>query len=206
MGRNGLTFWEFSGIVGVRMRGVEKMGKEIEQAIAEASANFNPDIRERDKRRGTGQRRFDIKQLWNQNHEILRLSFLGWRNIEIAKRLNISPITVSNTINSTLGQKKLQNMREKRDSEVIGISEKIANLAEGAVKVYEEIIKDDEGRVSMSLKKNTADTILKDILGHQAPKKVEGKFAHAHLDSETIETIKQRHKEAAAAAGILAEE
>jgi hypothetical protein len=57
----------------------------------------------------------------------------------------------------------------------------------------------------MTLKKNTADTVLKDILGNVAPKKFEGKFMHAHLGEETINRIKERGRAAAAAAGVLAE-
>jgi len=148
----------------------------------------------------TGQE-WEAKALWESSHEMVRLAFLGWRNTEIAERLGVDKITVSNTINSTLGQKKLQLMHDARDADVIDVADKIAELAPKAVDVYRRILEEDDAK--LSLKKNTADTILKDILGYQAPKKIEGKFAHAHLGEEDISRIKERSLAAAAAAGVV---
>jgi len=160
----------------------------------------SPDLRRKNKASTSGGQ-WEAKALWESSHEIMRLAFLGWRNKEIAEKLGVDKVTVSNTINSTLGQKKLQLMHDARDADVIDVADKIAELAPQAVDVYKRILEEDG--VNLSLKKNTADTILKDILGHQAPKKVEGKFAHAHLGEEDISRIKERSLAAAAAAGVV---
>jgi len=135
---------------------------------------------------------------------MLRLAFLGWNHKDIADKLGVTPVTVNNTVNSTLGQRKLAMLDDARDADSIDVAEKVAELAPKAVEIYKEILEEEEA--SLSLKKKTADTILKDILGHQAPKKVEGRFAHAHLGEEDINRIKERSRAAAAVAGVMIEE
>lgn len=157
-----------------------------------------------DNRRAVDRKTYDIKSLWEKNHEILRLKFLGWKNHEIAGRLGLTEATVSNTVNSSLGKKKMGMLQDARDADTVDISKKLADLAPAAVAVYEDILA-EESAATLHLKKSTADTILKDLLGYAAPKKIEGRFAHAHIDVETIEEIKRRNRAAAAAAGILVE-
>lgn len=154
-------------------------------------------------RRRSPERTFDIKQLWQRNHEIIRLAFLGWKHKDIADHLGVTAVTVSNTVNSTLGKDKLNLMTGARDAESLDVMHEIQQMVPKALKVYDSILEEDS-QVSWSLKKSTADTVLKDILGNVAPKKVEGKFMHAHLGEETIDRIKERGRTAAAAAGILA--
>ena len=156
-------------------------------------------------RRRRPDRSFDIKQLWQRNHEILRLAFLGWKHKDIADHLGVTAVTVSNTVNSTLGKDKLNLMTGARDADSLDVMKEIQEMVPKALKVYDKIL-DEDSQASLSLQKNTADTVLKDILGHAAPKKFEGRFAHAHIDGETIEEIKKRSRAAAAAAGVLAEE
>jgi len=74
---------------------------------------------EPDKRRlNEGQeRQFEVKQLWQRSHEIVNLSARGYKNVEIAQILNISPVTVSNTLNGKLGQHKLSEIRQERDAD-----------------------------------------------------------------------------------------
>jgi len=160
--------------------------------------------REQDARRSDRSGTHDIKQLWERSHEMLRLAFLGWNHKDIADKLGVTPVTVNNTVNSTLGQRKLAMLDDARDADSIDVAEKVAELAPKAVEIYKEILEEEEA--SLSLKKKTADTILKDILGHQAPKKVEGRFAHAHLGEEDINRIKERSRAAAAVAGVMIEE
>lgn len=94
-------------------------------------------------------------------------------------------------------------MEGARDAETLDVMNEISEMAPQALKVYEQILEDDS-TASLSLKKQTADTVLKDLLGYEAPKKFEGRFMHAHLNEDTIESIKERSRSAAAAAGILA--
>ena len=74
------------------------------------------DFIEPDERRSEN-RKIEIKQLWQRSHEIINLSARGFKNNDIAEILNISPETVSNTLNSKLGQLKLSDIRMERDAE-----------------------------------------------------------------------------------------
>src|SRR3972149_5592524 len=86
------------------------------------------ETREVDNRRSDREHTYDIKQLWQRSHEILGLALQGMKQTEIAKILNISPVTVSNTLNSTLGKEKLSVMRGERDEHYIQVSEEIKKL------------------------------------------------------------------------------
>ena len=158
-----------------------------------------PDLR----RNETGRKTHDIQQLWQRTHEILRLALLGMNYKDIADMLGVHRQTVSNTLNSDLGMRKLSALRLRRDQDTIDVAEEIAKLFPKALKTYEEILANEKS--SLSLKKEVADTILMDIGGHRAPAKIEGKMAHAHLVRAEIEAIKERGVAAAKAAGMLIE-
>jgi len=159
------------------------------------------EYRERDNRRAEpGERKtHDIKQIWQRSHEILRLALLGYKAPAIASMLDITTATVSNTLNSKLGMEKLSAMRLERDAETLDVAKEIESLYSQAIKIYNDILYDEE--TTMSLRKQTADTVLMDIGGYRAPSRFEGRVAHAHLTSEELEEIKRRGRAAALASG-----
>jgi len=163
------------------------------------------EVRERDKRRAEpGERKtYDIQQLWQRTHEIIGLVLLGVSAVEIAKSLNIHPQTVSNTINSELGKKKLSEMRRDRDKGFTDVAAEVAKLFPLAMDTYNRIL---EGEEKSKLQKETADTILMDIGGHRAPTKTQSESVHAFLNREDIEEFKKRGIAAARASGMLVEE
>jgi hypothetical protein len=164
------------------------------------------EMREDDHRRNdAGRKTYDIKQVWQRNHEILRLALLGHKNVEIAGILNISPQTVSNTLNSQLGMEKLASMRAERDSESIEVAAEVKKLFPKALEIYEQILEDESGEASLELKLKAANTVLMDLGGHKSPVKVQNEHLHAHLTREDIEAIKRRGIEAARAQGVLIE-
>jgi len=131
---------------------------------------------------------------------------LGWKNTKIASQLGITPESVSQVLNCQLGKEKLKAMQLERDSSVMDVKKEVDTLLPAAMKVYEEILNADETntRVSMSLKKATADTITQNLGGHEAPKQLN--IANTHFDVAQIEALKQRGIELARANGMLAEE
>jgi len=158
---------------------------------------------ENDRRRALPEKRktYEIKQLWQRQHEIIRLALLGMSNKAIAKQLGITKESVSATLNSQIVKEKLSMMRAARDAKTLDVASEVSKLYDPALKVYEEILLGEQ--VSLNLKKQVADTILMDIGGHRAPTKIQGNFAHAHLSKEEIEEIVKRGREAAKHAGIL---
>ena len=163
------------------------------------------EVREPDKRRvEQGDRKtYNIQQLWQRTHEIIALTLLGVKEVDVAKSLNIHPQTVSNTINSDLGRKKLSEMRQERDKDFTKVAEETAKLFPLAMKTYERIL---EGEEKSKLQKETADTIVMDIGGHRAPTKIQGEHVHAYLNKDDIEEFKRRGIAAAKASGMLVEE
>src|SRR5574343_475754 len=49
-------------------------------------------------------RKYQIQHLWERHHQIKRLAIMGLTHKEIAKELEITPVTVSNVLNSDLMQ------------------------------------------------------------------------------------------------------
>lgn len=153
------------------------------------------------RRKNGSHRSFEIKQLWQKQHEIILMAMNGYKNVDIAKKMGLTNATVGNTLNSPIVLEKLAKMRAARDADTIDVAKEIAKRIPIALKIYDEII--SAPQAALSLKKSVADTILMDLGGYRAPVKVEGQFAHAHFDAEQIEKIKSRGKKAAIACGML---
>lgn len=162
--------------------------------------------REPDARRKPGRKSYDVKRLWQHNHEIINLSVLGLKNSQIASLLGVTEMTVSNTLNSTLGKEKVSLMRGARDAETFDAAKKIQVLAQKALMLYEQIL-DSEGEDSapLGMKVNVSKHVVKDLSGLAVPTRIEGRFTHAHLTLEEIEELKRRGREAASQCGLLAE-
>jgi len=148
-------------------------------------------------------KRYEIKRLWQRNHEIVNLAARGFKNTEIAEILNITPATVSSTLNSELGMKKLSKLRKARDNEAEKITEKIRILTNKAFQVYHQIFDDESGECSLMDKKALADTITLELSGLRAPTKIQSQSIHTVLTKDEIEALKKRGIEAARESGLL---
>ena len=170
------------------------------QETARQTSLYGFEVREVDDRRSDRAQTYDIKQLWQRSHEILGLALGGMKQVEIAKVLNISPVTVSNTLNSTLGKEKLAKMRGERDEEYIGINEKVKELTIRALDVYKELL---QPTIDPRMKKETADTVVLEVAGMRAPTKIRSENLNATATLKEIEDFKTRGIEAARDAGLL---
>ena len=156
------------------------------------------------RRRPAGERKtYNIKQLWQRNHEIVNLAVRGFKGTEIAEILNIDPQTVSNTLNSELGQHKLSDMRLERDEETKKVSEKIRVLTGKALDTYHKIFDDDSGELGLKDKGNFATSFLNEMSGLRAPTKIQSHSVHTTLTAEELEEFKKRGIEAARASGLV---
>ena len=165
------------------------------------------EMREPDERRVDELERktYNIKQLWQRNHEIVNLAARGFKQTEIAEILNINPQTVSNTLNSELGQHKLSEIRLERDEEAKKVSEKIRVLTNKALQVYHEIFDDESGECTLKDKKGTADTVLLELSGLRAPTRIHSQHISTTLTSEELEEFKRRGIQAARESGMIVE-
>lgn len=160
------------------------------------------EFRDVDHRRTDRSGTHDIKQLWSRNHEILNLDSTGMSQVDIAKHLGITPATVSNTLNSSLGRKKKSDIRKTKDERYEEINKEVLSLTEKALKVYDDIFGSDNASLDLQLK--AANTITLDIAGMRAPTKIDSSFTSDITRKETKEFI-IRGQAAAKASGFLVE-
>ena len=157
-----------------------------------------------ERRKGREERKsVEIKQLWQRSHEIVTLAVRGFKNTEIAEILNINPVTVSNTLNSELGELKLADLRLERDIETKKVTEKVRVLTNKALNVYHEIFDDESGEIGLKGKGNFATEFLKEMSGLRAPTKIQAQNVTVSLSREELEEFKKQGIKAAREAGML---
>jgi predicted transcriptional regulator len=168
------------------------------------------DYREEDNRRVAREDRktYDIKQMWQVHHEIVNLRAQGFKENEIAEILNVTPQTVSNTINSTLGEEKLSVIRQERDEDAKKSVEKIRVLKDKALKVYHEVFdeKDENGNliqgITMKDKLDLAKHVMNDLSGMKTPTRIQTQSVI--MTPSELEEFKQRGLETMRASGLIA--
>ena len=177
----------------------------MESEVQARNGLYGFEYRDTDLRRSeAGERKtYDIKSLWQRNHEIVNLAARGFKQTAIADILGINPQTVSNTLNSELGQHKLSDIRYSRDEEAKKVSEKIRVLTNKALNVYHEIFDDASGEVSLRDKKDTADTIVLELSGLRAPTRIQSQSVHTVLSSAELDEFKRRGVQAARDSGMI---
>lgn len=177
---------------------------EVQSEMKCRNGLYGFEFREPDKRRKpVGERKtYDIKQLWQRNHEIVNLAARGFKGTEIAEILNINPQTVSNTLNSELGQCKLSDIRLERDDEAKVISKKIKGLTAKALDTYHKIFDDKSGELNLKDKGTFATSFLNEMSGLRAPTRIQSQSVHTTLTIEELEEFKRRGIEAARASGL----
>lgn len=150
----------------------------------------------------TGRRKYNISHMWQHHHEILRLVLLGNKPSEIAEALNITPQTVSNTVNSPLGRAKLAMLRAERDQSSVDIAAAIQDVQADALNVVKEFVDPEAGKNKDDKLRLKAAFDLLDRGGHGAPQVIRSEHLHAHLTGNDIEEIKRR-AQAARQGGIV---
>ena len=145
---------------------------------------------------------YQIKQLWQRSHEIINLAAQGFKNVEIAEIVGVTPACVTMTLNSELGQKKLSDIRMSRDNDVRKTTEKIRVLTAKALQVYHEIFDNESGEATLKDRKDTADTVVLELSGLRAPTKIHSTSVSTVLTAEEIQSFKDRAKKAATQSGM----
>lgn len=136
-------------------------------------------------------RRYQVEQLWDVHHEVVRLALIGMKHVEIAAKLGISPVTVSYTLRSPIVARQLEQMRAVRDLEAVDISKEIAELAPRAVEILGELLDSELPNVRLK----SAESIL-DRAGYAAVQriKMDANVSHSFTPDE-IRDIKERAKD-----------
>ncbi len=139
--------------------------------------------------------RWTVSEMWQVHHEIAGLILLGWKNVDIAEKLDVSEVMVSNVKNSPVVMDKLSIMRGARDANTIDLAKEIRETAPDALKLLQDIISGngDGDNASINLRARTSEGML-DRAGYAAPKKLLTENLHGFFTSEDIAELKKRAK------------
>jgi len=182
-------------------------------------SEFNPkppkskyfDEREPDQRfAGPEERKtFEIQQMWEVHHEIVRRLLLGQKASHIAKDLGVSAAMISYVRNSRVVKDKLELMKGARDAETLDLAKRIREISPKALDLLEGVIagqvKTADGElmdVPLGFRIKESDTMLARA-GYGPITNVKGQFAHGHFTKEDIDEIKSRARKDAISSGSV---
>lgn len=140
-------------------------------------------------RNPTGQRKYQIEQIWDTHHEIMRLLLIGMKEVDIARHLGVSPVMVSYTKNSAIVQRQMSLLQAARDAKSVDIGAEIKKLLPKAVRVLEECMDSELPNIKLSAAKDALDRG-----GHGAVRKIDVRETH-HFSTDEIREIRERAKE-----------
>ena len=144
-------------------------------------------------------RSYEIAEMREVHFRIAELSFLGYKEVDIARMLGRTEQNISDVLNSELTKDHLAGLREARDADSISVAKQIKELAPEAlrliktslVRMNQDLLNDDTAKIDR-LHKEIALDIL-DRTGHGAPKQT-NQF-HLHLTKNNLTDIKNYNRE-----------
>ena len=142
----------------------------------------------------------DVQKVMNLHHEILRLSALGMKGVDVARMLSCTPQTVYNVTNGELGRRQLDKLHGLRDESAVDVGKRIQEISEMAVEVVAEAIENEE--TNINLRVAAAFKIL-DRAGHGPVQKIRGNFQHALFGAEELAEIKREALELGLKTGTI---
>jgi len=82
-----------------------------------------------------------VSELQSRHREIVRLHIVGLKNVEIAERLHITPVSVGQTLRSPIVQQHLRELQGKRDETFVEIAEELEELLYDAHRAYAQVLR-----------------------------------------------------------------
>jgi len=146
-----------------------------------------PDLRK------TGNKTWQVGELWDLHHEVMRYLLLGFNNQDISEKVNVTPEHISSIRNSPVVKDRLALLHAARDADTIDVAQDIRRMAPESLSFLKKIIR-GETDASLPLRAKIAESNLSRS-GFDPPKKFQGEIAHAHFSGEEIEALKRRAKE-----------
>lgn len=125
-------------------------------------------------------------QALNARHrEILRLVVLGYKHVEIARMLGITPTVVSYTVTSPLGRSFLAEIHEARTGSVKDVHNRLKEMSPLAAEVMLDILNDGKSETN---RLKAAEKIL-EMTGHKSENR--HMHLHTHMTPEEIAEVKR---------------
>jgi predicted transcriptional regulator len=149
---------------------------------------------------------FRLNEMRSVHHEIVRFALWGYKQVEIAKLVGVTPQVVSYTLNSQVVKAKLGMMHERRDADAINVTHRIRELAPEALELIEQAVRGDLGdQVTITQRLKEANTIL-DRAGFSPQRQVSIEHTKgSHYSPEEIEELKQLAKDSGMVVDVEAE-
>lgn len=129
---------------------------------------------------------YEPQKLNARHREMIRLHALGYKGVQIASILGVTPQNVYDTLNTPLAQAFLQEIEQARNGSVQDVRERLQEISPLAVEVVLDVMQN--GSESNRLK--AADKVL-DKTGQKPGETVN--HNHVHLTKEDINDIKKEH-------------
>lgn len=139
-------------------------------------------------------RQYQLKEMRELQQEMARRITLGQKNVDIARELDVCPQSVSIARNSAVVEEHIAELESQADAATVSVTSRIKALAERALDVLEETLKDET--VGKVLKSKIAMDLL-DRAGHSGVQKIQK--VSATLSPDDIAALKAN----ARSAGIL---
>lgn len=154
---------------------------------------YYDDNRGKDLRKTENPRHWVVSDMWDLHHEIARYILLGWKNVDIAAKLNINQQTVSIVRNSPVVQEHLAVMQGARDAETIDLAKEIREIAPTALGLLKDVINGDNDakNAPIGLRARTAENMLARV-GHGVPHRIQSENVNYFLTTKDIADIKSR--------------
>lgn len=110
---------------------------------------------------------YNHKRLQSKHYEIIRRSFIGQSNKDIASELGMTPMAISIVLNCSLAKMELARLRSEADDKLTNqpartrLGKELNELADLSVKQHLRILKGEEA-ADIKTKARIADTHIKD--------------------------------------------
>jgi hypothetical protein len=123
------------------------------------------------------------------------------KHVDIAKQMNISPVTVSIACNSAVAQDYRKHLRAEREEAIVKSNHKLSTMAERATEVLEEVMDGSDFPASVRLR--AAESVL-NRLGVDTPKKVEHDVTDKRIvDDKLLKQMKETAMQTARECGLI---
>lgn len=142
---------------------------------------------------------WEVTDVWDIHHQITRRIFMGQKNKEIARALNITKEQVSSVRNSPVVQDQLKELHKRANENAVDVKKEINDMASIAVGVLKQLMENET--TSDSVRASVAKDVL-DRGGHQPPPQ-QHNVLHAHLTGSDLQHLKERARQAAIENGVV---
>ena len=154
--------------------------------------------RESDQRFKSDRKTFEVQQMWEVHHEIVRRLLLGQKGSLIARDLGVTQGMISYVRNSSVVKDKLEIMKGARDADTIDLAKRIREDCPKALKLLEDAVDGqvetfdgEKMEVPLSMRLKEANNMM--AKGGFGPiTNLKGQIAHGHFTKEDIDDIKSR--------------